>query len=453
MANTPLADVRGIGRRSPAPTTTGKEGPGDAVGTSGTVSPQPPIARGRGRSDIDPNDLGSGIGPTAVARSGGPLVLEGSVKEPTEFYRRRGEIRHGLGLEDAEGAGFTEPAVEIGLGFFTRIQFPDGHWSLDRLPEGVRLDDAALGEMQADTAATGLVLLSYLGAGYTHLDEKYRDVVRRGVEWLVKHQKPDGDLFAGGSRFTHFYSHGIAAMALSEVYGMTQDPELREPARKAIAFIVKTQDPRRGGWRYEPGEESDTSVTGWQLMALRSAQMAGLDVPQETLGKIGGWLDRAAGPESDGRYVYNPWNSDTPEQREGRLPSLAMTAEAMLMRMYLGQRRDKLPLVRGAEFLAAHLPEVGSRQQPTRDCYYWYYATQAMYQMQGPYWTAWHNRINPLLKAGQAREGPLAGSWHPTEPVPDRWGAAGGRLYVTAMHLLMLEVYYRHLPLFQELSK
>ncbi|MGA2069611.1 MAG: hypothetical protein ABSG86_31960, partial [Thermoguttaceae bacterium] len=451
MAGAGPADVQVIGRRS-GPAGVGVEEP---VGTDIGGGPRwlQPAGVGRhGRSDIDPSELAGGPAPVAVARSGGPLVLEGTVKEPTAFYRRRGEIRHGLGPGDAEGSGFTEPAVEFGLRFFTLIQFPDGHWSLDALPPGVATDDAALGGIPADSAATGLVLLSYLGAGYTHLDERYRDVVRRGVEWLVKHQKPDGDLYTGGHRVTHFYGHGIAAMALCEAYGMTQDPDLREPARKAVEFIVKTQEPRRGGWRYEPGRESDTSVTGWQLMALKSAQMAGLDVPRETLERISRWLDQAQGPGNDGRYVYSPWEGDTAEERAGRVPSLAMTAEAMLMRMYLGQRRNDVQLIRGAEYLAAHLPEVGSREQPTRDSYYWYYATQAMFQMQGPYWTAWQNRLNPLLKAGQVQDGPWAGSWHPLEPVRDTWGHAG-RLYVTAMNLLMLEVSYRHLPLFQELSK
>ena len=98
-------------------------------------------------------------------------------------------------------------------------------------------------------------------------------------------------------------------MALCEAYGMTQDRELREPAQKAIDFIVKSQDPSRGGWRYRPQDGSDTSVTGWQLMALKSAQMAGLEVPEETLRKVGRWLDLAQVPNR-GTYVYNPWNSD-----------------------------------------------------------------------------------------------------------------------------------------------
>ncbi len=190
-------------------------------------------------------------------------------------------------------------------------------------------------------------------------------------------------------------------------------------------------------------------------MALKSAQMAGLDVPDETFGKIAGWLDRAQGPAQDGRYVYNPWNKDTAEERGGRLPSPAMTAEAMLMRMYLGQHRDNPRLLAGAEYLKANLPEVGTREQPLRNCYYWYYATQAMYQMQGDYWTAWNDQMGPLLaKAGQVPGRPLGRQLaSAASPLPDRWGQAAGRIYVTAMHLLMLEVYYRHLPLFQELGK
>ena len=184
-----------------------------------------------------------------MARSGGELSIDGAVSEPTEAYQQRTVGGRKKGLKSGGGNEGTELAVERGLDFFARLQFPDGHWSLHQLPPGVKLDDPALGQMESDTAATGLVLLTYLGGGYTHLDDKHRAVVRKGVDWLIKHQKPNGDLFTGGGEFTWFYSHGIAAIALCEAYGMTQDPELREPARKAIDFIVKSQNPTRGGWR------------------------------------------------------------------------------------------------------------------------------------------------------------------------------------------------------------
>jgi hypothetical protein len=449
-ANVVVTQAKESGRRLGTPPGAGND-PADISGLADLASPPLDLlARRRERSDADLVKLVSRpTGEAGVNRSSSDATLEGGIREPTEFYRRRAAHRRAFG--PSGGEGFTEPAVENGLDFLTHVQFPDGHWSLDRLPKGVDAASFGLAEdIQSDTAATGLSLLAYLGAGYTHLDEKHRDTVRRAVWWLAKRQKADGDLFAGGSSVARFYSHGIAAMALCEVYGMTQDPELRGPAQKAIDFIVRSQDPEGGGWRYDPGKDSDTSVTGWQLMALRSAQMAGLDVPQETLNKIGVWLDHAQPPEQDGRYIYKPGFHDTQHDAN---PNPAMTAEGMVMRMYLGQRRSDPQLIRGAEYLKTHLPEVGTKELPLRNCYYWYYGTQAMYQMQGDYWTAWSERLGPLLRAGQVAKGTLAGSWHPTEPVRDYWSHTGGRLYVTTMHLLMLEVGYRHLPLFQELSK
>ena len=395
-----------------------------------------------------------------IERSGGQVAIDGRVRqEPTEAFRQRDPGQRADVAQAWGGSEGTEAAVERGLDYFARHQFPDGHWSLHELPPGIQHQDPALGQMQSDSAATGLALLSYLGAGYTHLDDKYRGVAGRGIDWLLRHQKPDGELFTGGAKYTRFYSHGIAAIALCEAYGMTRDPNLREPAHKAIQFILDTQHPIRGGWRYdlspETGRatETDTSVSGWMLMALKSAQMAGLEVPQEAFRKVDSWLDTARADGADGQYVYNPHAMDTPEQRTGRRPNLAMTSEAMLMRMYLGQDRDNAGLIAGAEHLKKNLPAVGTRNRPRRDCYYWYYATQAMFQMQDDYWTEWNDRLSPLATNSQVTSGELAGSWHPLRPVEDRWGQAGGRHYVTALHLLMLEVYYRHLPLFRELSR
>ena len=396
-----------------------------------------------------------------VKRSGGQLAIDGHAKEPTEAFRHRDAGRRAQAARKFGSTPNTERAVEMGLDYFARHQFPDGHWSLDELPEGIKYDDPGLGQMKSDSAATGLALLTYLGAGYTHLDDKHRTVVNRGVDWLVRNQMPNGDLFSKtkGTKYTWLYSHAIAAMALCEAYGMTQDPELREPARKAVDFIVKTQHRTRGGWRYAldtngVSTETDTSVSGWMLMALKSAQMAGLDVPDEALERVGGWLDSARAKRQAGRYIYNPHaDRSKPEQLDGLAPSLAMTSEAMLMRMYLGRKREDSELIEGAKYIENNLPQLGTRVDPKRNCYYWYYATQAMFQMRGESWTAWNDQLRPLAEATQTQTGGQAGSWHPARPVKDRWGQEGGRHYVTALHLLMLEVYYRHLPLFRELSK
>jgi hypothetical protein len=298
--------------------------------------------------------------------------------------------------------------------------------------------------MQADTAGTGLALLCFLGAGYTHIDGKYRDTVAAGVAHLVGNQKSDGDLFSGGSKYVWFYSHGIASIALCEAYGMTRDPGLREPAQKALDFILASQHPTFGGWRYTPQASTDTSVSGWQVMALKSGELAGLSVPPEAYARVVRWLD---GAQSLGgaQYSYRP-EATIPHQRN---PSLAMTAEGLLMRLYTGWDRTSPQVVAGVEHLKQNLPSIGTRTQPLRDSYYWYYATQVMFQSQGDAWNAWNERLRNLLVNSQVQSGALTGSWDPRGTIPDRWGLEGGRIYVTAMHLLMLEVYYRNLPLYK----
>ena len=386
-------------------------------------------------------------------RAAGRPPLDASLLKPPaaafkqRFPGERNEIARKHGATES-----SDRAVEQGLHFLARCQFPDGRWAIDRLPRGVvdPSTDAGLGQMNADTAATGLALLAFLGKGYTHVDYKYRNQVNAGLRWLIANQQEDGQLFNDQSDqtlYAQFYAHGIATIALGEAYGMTWDEELREPLERAIAFTLRAQHPQRGGWRYRPQQESDTSVSGWHLMALKSAQMAGVEIPTESLARVSGWLDLAQGQDGS-RYRYNPYALDTDAQRQGRVPTLAMTAEGLLMRFYLGRDRNHPEMVSGADYLRQRLP--GEPGTPN-DVYYMYYATQVMFQMQGEYWQNWNARLRPLLEANQVQEGQLIGSWSPTQPTRDRWGHAGGRLYMTAMNLLMLEVYYRHMPLFREL--
>ena len=123
------------------------------------------------------------------------------------------------------------------------------------------------------------------------------------------------------------------------------------------------------------------------------------------------------------------------------------------MRMYSGWRRDNDAMRSAADYLLRYPPQVGTRQSPQRDTYYWYYATQVMFHMGGKYWEAWSQSLNPMLLQSQVEEGAEAGSWDPNLPVPDRWSPHAGRLYVTTMNLLNLEVYYRHLPIYEDAAE
>lgn len=365
-----------------------------------------------------------GIGATPEAKISASLSLRKS--------DARREAAKSLG-----GSTQSEEAVERGLEWLVKHQHPDGRWSIHKLACKDH-QCAGHGSFESDTAATGLALLAFLGAGYTHQSGPHQEVVERGLKWIVAHQKPDGDLFADKSEFVWFYSHGMAAIALCEAYGMTKDAAFKTPAQRSLDFIVASQHPQFGGWRYKPRFESDTSVSGWQLMALKSGEMSGLAVSPSAYEGIGKWLDSVESKTSPGQYTYHP----------SRPVSLAMTAEGLLMRQYLGANRSDPRLIAGADFLRRRLPDLADR-----DAYFWYYGTQVMFHMQGEHWSDWNAKLRDTLVGTQLKDGAASGSWNPDRPMPEKWAAAGGRHYLTCLNLLMLEVYYRHLPLYVELGK
>ena len=166
------------------------------------------------------------------------------------------------------------------------------------------------------------------------------------------------------------------------------------------------------------------------------------------------WLEKSADPDLQHLYRYNPFADDTQEQRTHRSPTPTMTSVGLLMRLYTGWKTSENRMIKGADYLKENLPSLGVKAGLTqRDTYYWYYATQVMFHMGGEHWKAWNDRLHPLLVNSQVREGNLAGSWDFRRPVMDRWGPHAGRIYLTTMNLLSLEVHYRHLPLYEESGK
>ena len=353
------------------------------------------------------------------------------------FTLRQGDIRRKY-IKLFGGSDESEEAVNRGLVWLAAHQFKDGHWSLDRFHEcckGKHPDCGGAGKVRSNTAATGMSLMPFLAAGHTHQSGRYQQVVAQGIKWMVAQQKDNGDLFSSGDAVhSHMYSHGIAAIALCEAYGMTEDPKLKSAAQKALGFIIAAQNPSDGGWRYKPGDAGDTSVVGWQMMALKSGEMAGLVIPPRTIELLGKWLRKVeANQPVGGLFGYTD---------RGARPS--MTAEGLLCLQFMGVDRNDPRMRAGADYLMKHLP---NRNQALTS-YYWYYATQVMYHMQGKYWLAWNEPLRKTLVATQQTSGQLAGTWNPA----DNWETQGGRIYATAMKLLVLEVYYRHLPLYDQLD-
>lgn len=361
------------------------------------------------------------------------LARSGELTAP--FSGRQAATRARL-VQREGGSAQSEKAVERGLDWLARHQRADGGWSLNHRTTCKGRGCPPDRYMDADTAATGLALLPLLGAGHSHVEKgRYQRVVDAGIQWLLKVQKPDGDMFLGSGN-TRMYSQAIATMALSEAYGLTKDEKLKEPAQRAVHFIVEAQNVADGGWRYQPGEAGDTSVFGWQMFALRSAQLAGLEVQSKAVQGCRKYLDRAATDPNGTSYAYLPGQGASP----------VMTAEALLGRQYLGWNRESPALRVGAAQVAANLLE--SRD---RNIYYWYYATQLLHNMQGPAWQVWNRKVRDGLVAMQVTgKGCDYGSWHPTIPQPDVWGREAGRHFVTSLSLLTLEVYYRYLPIYRE---
>ena len=329
------------------------------------------------------------------------------------------------------GSEKTLESINLGLAWIAQQQHEDGRWSLHELRDIDGKKPTKAGGVKSDAAATGFALLPLLGNGNTHQAGAYKENVQRGLQWLTKQQQKNGELSIPKPANSRMYSHGVATIALCEAYAMTNDASLKDPAQRALDFIVAAQHKQLGGWRYNPGDSPDTSVVGWQVMALKSGLMANLKVPPETLLGARKWLDRVGGKGNNlGQFGYMNPTDLKPE----------MSAEGLLCLQYLDVSRDDPVLQAGASYLAKTLP-----RKNTHSSYYWYYGSQFMYHMQGDPWKKWNDAMKPILIDSQISAGHEAGTWAPT----DNWEKSGGRLLSTSLRILILEVYFRHLPLYQ----
>ena len=327
----------------------------------------------------------------------------------------------------AKGGGGTdasEKAVEWGLNWIAAHQLDDGGWNFDHSKSVCGSQCGNPGTEPSTTGATAMALLSFLGAGYTHKEGVHQDTVKRGLYYLGRQAlvtpKHGTDLREGT-----MYAQGLATIALCEAYAMTGDKSLRALAQGGIDFIVYAQDRSGGGWRYEPGQPGDTTVSGWQVMALKSGQMAKLNVPSPPIHDFRRFLDSV-----QSRYGALYGYRDSRGQK-------TTTAVGLLMRMYTGWPRTNSALKNGVNYVAEWGPS-------DDDMYYNYYATQVMHHWGGSQWKKWNEHMREYLVTTQAKRGHESGSWYfdgaHTRP--------GGRLFSTCAAVMILEVYYRYMPLY-----
>ncbi len=335
---------------------------------------------------------------------------------------------------DTGGTKESEEAVQMGLQWLAAQQASNGSWAKD--------GGGRAGRGANDTTTTALALLPFLARGETHKGSEtintYTKQVERGLMFLIAHQKPDGDLRGGGN----MYTHALATMALCEAYSLSGDPMLRGPCQRAIDFLVKAQA-KDGGWRYTIAPaQADLSVTSWCLMALKSGQMSGIIVQSDVMEKATGFLRLVS--RDDGGYGYI-------KGQPGHSPPTpaVMTAAGLVCRQYLrsssghaGGTEDvrSSNMTRGVDIIIKNPPRPN-----VKNFYYWYYSMYAMLPIGGEAWKQWNPQVRDLVVSLQNKtDSQLKGSWDPQ-------GAyqltQSGRVGVTALALLTLEVYYRHLPL------
>ena len=356
----------------------------------------------------------------AISLSAGSAPLPQGLKErpkapepkPGSIFGRIGAYRE-KALREGGGSAKSEAAVVHGLRWLVLQQSQDGSWKLD----GDFKDRGA----PNDIAGTAFGLLPFLGAGKTHKPAKnnpYHKTVDKGLQFLLRKQDGQTGQLDGG-----MYAHALTTIALTEAYGLSKDPKLREPGQLAVNYIVKAQH-SAGGWRYQPGQAGDTSVTGWHVMALVTAKMAGLNVPELTFRKAQQYFNSCCDTSAEGYGYVGPASFPT------------MSAVGLLCRQYLqAWSPNNLRLIKGIQNNIERNPP-----GTMKNMYYHYYATQVMHHFGGEPWKAWNEKMRDLLVKTQDK----TGSW---SSQGDTHGPAGGRLMITSLSLLTLEVYYRHVPL------
>ncbi|MFG0317002.1 MAG: hypothetical protein ACF8XB_07015 [Planctomycetota bacterium JB042] len=397
------------------------------------AAPSAPAPRALASLDVAPPPRTETVAPPRLERT----------LEHTPYKNRFG-VEKQKAIERHGGSAETERAVALGLAYLADRQNPDGFWGTEEDYEE-KYGYVCIGK-------TALCLLAFLGAGHTPASgTEYEAVARRAVDFLLQVQDEETGHFG----WTSAYSHGIATYALAECHAITKDEALRRPLERAVAEIVRNQvegrDPRNaGGWGYynPDGPHYDrwsrVSVTSWQVMALESARLGGIEVDDEVFERAGRFLRSAF----DDRYGYFRYSHDPSRLRSDYRTLPASTPAALFVLSLLGDDVASAPYERPRAYVLERRPtEYRSRGerafvlQARGNLYFWYYATLAMFRAGGEDWDRWNAAMKEVLVEAQARDG----SWRPISPYAERArDTSRDRCYTTAMCVLTLEVYYRY---------
>ena len=326
------------------------------------------------------------------------------------------------------GGRVRQGAVEWKAGWLGRHQHPNGHWSSSAFTVHCTSETCeGVGVEGRDVGATGIALLSFLGAGHTVNSGYHKRLVRKATSYLMDTQDAaSGQIGDPDAHPTEVLDHALATIALSESYGLSKWPMIKPPAQRAIHYLATTQRDD-GGWSRGPTGESDVITTAWAVTALVSAESFDLVVDPAVRSRAREFLVRAADPTT---------GAVGDEGRDGRLPR--ETAAVLLSRILLGDPLDDPTLSAQAGLISAHPPSTAAGEV---DLQYWYFGSYAMYQVGGTSWDRWQPFMLDAVVKSQRQDGDAKGSWDPHDDPAMR---EAGRVFSTALQALTLEVYYRY---------
>lgn len=372
---------------------------------------------------------------------GGMFGGDGSGKgqgkgEGTGTWGTRGGGRKLMLVKQGGGSRASEDAVHKALLWLAYHQEPDGHWDVKKYE----------GAVKTDTAATGLALLAFLGAGNSEKVGEFKGNVMKAVAWLKSKQAADGCIWdtsddqAGHRRIG--YPSAIATLAMAEAAGMANIADTKAAAQKAIDYCTEVHQFGDGydklGWRYAPKSEGDLSVSGWFIMALKSAKVAGLKVSPAAFDGAIKFLDSVEVKDGDvGGYPASHYKYMA--SNEHAHTGHRLTAIGTLARQFMGWKKDDLQGSVDWFVNKGGVPNAGANGESV-DLYYWYYGSMCVFQQGGSVWDKWNAGMLKSLLGTQCGQGDAAGSWNPTGEYSTEWGRVGQ----TALSTLCLEVYYRY---------
>lgn len=335
-------------------------------------------------------------------------------------------------------------AVERGLAWLAESQNADGSWTAKvgyKLNEGYNY----ISQDNGHVGVTALACMAFLAGGNLPGRGRYGANVERGLDFVLSCVQEDGYI---ARHRTRMYSHAFATLFLAEVYGTTRREDVKHELQRAVDFIVKSQN-KEGGWRYEPyAVESDMSIVVCQVLALRAARNIGIRVPRATVDRAARYVVDSAVTPADSRahglrsYPFNGLEVGTFRYQKGDFTrsSFALTAAGVTALHGLGIYSDEA-IERGIAYLNREMPVFNREHGGARGHYFFwyghYYGVQAMYTVGEPYWEPYFEEVRGELLSMQRADG----SW------PNQVGP--GEAFGTAVAVLILEIPYRFLPIFQ----